>query len=134
MVELPQTPVIDETLHAAITPMNDRLRMTNAVEFAGFDKRIDSGRIDGLFSLLEELYPRIAAKIDRSNAKTWAGLRPVSSDGRPFVGLSTVPGLYINAGHGPLGWTLAMGSAQLLADLIDGRPTEIDATPFDAAR
>ena len=134
MVELPQTPVIDETLHAAITPMNDRLRMTSTVEFAGFDKRIDSGRIDGLFSLLEELYPRIAAKIDRNNAKPWAGLRPVSSDGRPFVGLSTVPGLYINAGHGPLGWTLAMGSAQLLADLIDGRPTEINATPFDAAR
>jgi len=132
--ELPHTPVIDETLHAAITPMNHRLRMTSTVEFSGFDKKIDSGRIDGLFSLLEELYPQISAKIDRGDANPWAGLRPVSSDGRPFVGPSRVPGLYINAGHGPLGWTLAMGSAQLLADLIDGRPADIDATPFSATR
>jgi len=132
--ETPHTPVIDETLHAAITPMNGRLRMTSTVEFAGNDKSIDPRRIDALCSLLGELYPRIAAKIDRSEADTWAGLRPVSSDGRPFVGPCKVRGLYINTGHGPLGWTLAMGSAELLGDLIDGRPAEIDARPFDAAR
>ena len=132
--ETPHTPVIDETLHAAITPMNGRLRMTSTVEFAGFDKRIDPRRIDGLFSLLEELYPRIAANIDRSKAAAWAGLRPVSSDGKPYIGPCKVPGLYLNTGHGALGWTLAMGSAQLLGDLVDGRPAEIDARPFDAAR
>ena len=132
--ERPRTPVIDETLHAAITPMDRRLRMTSTVEFSGFDNRIDSGRINDLFSLLGELYPSIASQIDRSNARPWAGLRPVSSDGRPFIGPGKLPGLYINAGHGPLGWTLAMGSAQLLADLIEGRPTEIDPDPFDAAR
>ncbi len=134
MAELPQTPVIDETLHAAITPMNDRLRLTSTVEFAGFDKRIDPHRIDGLFSLLEELYPRIASQIDRNTARSWAGFRPVSSDGRPFIGPSRVPGLYINTGHGPLGWTMAAGSAGLLADLIDGRRPAIDATPFEATR
>ncbi len=132
--ELPRTPLIDETLHATITPMNGRLRMTSTVEFSGFDKRIDQGRIDDLFSLLEELYPRIASRIDRTNARPWAGLRPVSSDGRPFIGPGRVPGLYINSGHGPLGWTLGMGSARLLADLIEGRTPEIDARPFDAAR
>jgi D-amino-acid dehydrogenase len=131
---MPRTPVIDETRHAAVTPMNMRLRLTSTVEFAGFDKRIDPQRIDGLFSLLGELYPGIASKIDRGNATPWAGLRPVSSDGRPFIGPCKVPGLYINTGHGPLGWTLAMGSAHLLADLIDGRPPGIDANPFDAAR
>ena len=132
--ELPRTPLIDETLHAAITPMDKCLRMTSTVEFSGFDKRIDSKRISDLFSLLGELYPRIASQIDRSNARPWAGLRPVSSDGRPYIGPSKLPGLYINSGHGPLGWTLATGSAQLLADLIEGRPTEIDAAPFDATR
>ncbi len=132
--ELPRTPLIDETLHAAITPMGERLRLTSTVDFAGFDKRIDPGCIDDLFSLLGELYPRISSRIDRGNANPWAGLRPVSADGRPFIGPGKVPGLYINAGHGPLGWTLAMGSATLLADLIDGRTPEIDESPFDAAR
>ena len=132
--ETPHTPVIDETLHAAITPMNGRLRMTSTVEFAGFDKSIDPRRIDGLYTLLEELYPRIAANIDRNEASMWAGLRPVSSDGKPYIGPCKVPGLHINTGHGALGWTLAMGSAQLLGDLIDGRQTELDARPFDVAR
>lgn len=132
--DLPQIPLLDETLHAAITPMDGRLRMTSTVEFSGFDKRIDQARIDDLFLLLEELYPRIASRIDRTNARPWAGLRPVSSDGRPFIGPGKVPGVYINAGHGPLGWTFGMGSAQLLADLIEGRPPEIDPDPFDAAR
>lgn len=130
----PRIPLVDESMHAAITPLGRRLRMTSTVEFAGLDKRIDPRRIDALFSLLEALYPRIAAKIDRRNAQPWAGLRPVSSDGRPFIGPSRVPGLCINAGHGPLGWTMAMGSALLLADRIDGRRPEIDGAPFDAAR
>lgn len=134
IAERPRTPIIDETLHAAITPIDRRLRLTSTVEFSGFDKRIDSERVNSLFSLLGELYPRIASEIDRGHARPWAGLRPVSSDGRPFIGPSKLPGLYINSGHGPLGWTLAMGSAQLLADLIEGRPTQIDADPFDAAR
>ena len=108
--------------------------MTSTVDFSGFDKRIDPRCIDDLFSLLEQLYPQIASQIDRGNARPWAGLRPMSSDGRPFIGPSKLPGLYINAGHGPLGWTLAMGSAQLLADLVDGKRAEIDGTPFNATR
>ncbi len=134
MDELPRVPVIDESMHAAITPLGNRLRMTSTVEFAGFDKRIDPLRIDRMFSLLEELYPQIASKIDRHDASPWAGLRPVSSDGRPFIGPGQVPGLYVNAGHGSHGWTMAVGSAHLLADRIDGQPGEIDGTPFDAGR
>ncbi|MFQ6005571.1 MAG: FAD-dependent oxidoreductase, partial [Woeseia sp.] len=134
MDSVPRVPLIDETMHAAITPLGNRLRMTSTVEFAGFDKRVDPQRIRELFSLLEELYPRLASRVDRGNANPWAGLRPVSSDGLPFVGAGKLPGLYINAGHGPLGWTLAMGSAHLLADCIEGQASEIDATPFDASR
>jgi D-amino-acid dehydrogenase len=127
---LPRIPLIDESMHAAITPLGNRLRMTSTVEFAGLDKRIDASRIDSLFSLLGELYPRIASQIDRGSANPWAGLRPVSSDGKPYIGQTRIPGHYVNAGHGPLGWTMAMGSAYLLADRIDGRPAEIDGTPF----
>ncbi|MFQ5547086.1 MAG: FAD-dependent oxidoreductase [Woeseia sp.] len=131
---VPRVPLIDETMHAAITPLGNRLRMSSTVEFAGFDKRVDPRRIRGLFTLLEELYPRLASKVDRGNSNPWAGLRPVSSDGLPFVGAGRLPGLYINAGHGPLGWTLAMGSAHLLADCIGGQPSEIDSRPFDPSR
>jgi D-amino-acid dehydrogenase len=58
----------------------------------------------------------------------------VSNDGRPFIGPGNIEGLFINAGHGALGWTMAMGSAHLLADQISGRPAEIDCTPFLATR
>jgi D-amino-acid dehydrogenase len=58
----------------------------------------------------------------------------MSSDGRPFIGPANVEGLYVNAGHGALGWTMAMGSAHLLADQILERSTEIDGSPFMASR
>jgi D-amino-acid dehydrogenase len=58
----------------------------------------------------------------------------MSNDGRPFIGAGNIEGLFINAGHGALGWTMAMGSAHLLADQILDRPTEIDVNPFLASR
>ena len=64
----------------------------------------------------------------------WTGLRPLMSDSRPIVGPSSVDGLFLNAGHGGLGWTLACGSARLLTDLIHGRAPSVSANLFLAAR
>ena len=58
----------------------------------------------------------------------------MSADGLPFIGPAAIPGLHINAGHGHLGWTLASGSAHLLADLLEGRPPAIDPTPYRTIR
>jgi len=133
-ITMPAIPVIDDSMHAAVTPLGKRLRIAGTAEFIGFDTRIEQKRIDNLFTILEGLYPHIASQISRQDAQTWAGLRPMSCDGKSFIGPSKIKGLYLNTGHGHLGWTMAMGSAYLLADLLESRTTEIDAQPFQATR
>lgn len=130
----PLVPVIDDALHAAITPLGTRLRVAGTVEFAGADTRIRPERIDNLMKLLAAVYPRVAAQLDVTRGRAWAGLRPMSADGRPFIGGTRVKGLYINAGHGHLGWTLASGSARLLTDLIAGERPQIDPEPYRITR
>ena len=130
----PRIPVIDDGLHAAATPLGTRLRLAGTAEFAGFDQRLDQRRIDNLWNLLQALYPLIYRHSDRCAALPWTGLRPVSADGKPFIGPSAVKGLYINAGHGHLGWTMAMGSAHVLAALIGGQTPAICPRPFDPLR
>lgn len=127
---IPRIPVMDDALHAAVTPLGCRLRLVGTAEFAGFDKSIVQSRIDNLFDLLESVLPEVAEQVDRDKAEPWAGLRPMSSDGRPFIGPANVSGLFINTGHGPLGWTMAMGSGHLLADQILGQSPAIDMRPY----
>lgn len=126
----PRTAVIDDAMHAAVVPLGDRLRAVGTAEFAGEDGRVDPRRLDNLARLLARLYPKIAPGLERATADGWAGLRPMSADGRPFIGQAPVPGLWINAGHGHLGWTKALGSARLLADLVAGTPPALDPRPF----
>ena len=128
--ELPKVPVIDDAMHAAITPLGRRLRAVGAAEFTGFDTSIQQTQIDKLHSLLSDLYPDIAANIDKAATESWAGLRPTSSDGKPFIGSCDINRLYFNVGHGHLGWTMAMGSAHIVADIIMARPPAIDSSPF----
>jgi D-amino-acid dehydrogenase len=66
---------------------------------------------------------------DISKSKVWAGLRPVSPSGTPIIGETRIRGLWVNAGHGHLGWTLSCGSGRLIADLIDGRDPGIPVPP-----
>jgi len=131
---LPTVPVIDDAMHAAISPLGNRLRAVGTAEFTGFDDRLSQVRIDNLVNLLKAVYPAIAARIDMQSAEPWTDFRPMSSDGKPFIGGSRIKGLYFNAGHGHLGWTKAAGSACLLADLMAGRATAIDAAPFGVHR
>ncbi len=128
--DMPRVPVIDEAMHAGISPLGSRLRLVGTAEFAGRDTRMRAARIDNLLALFERLYPELAPRIDRDAAVAWAGLRPMSADGRPIVGAGSVDGLWLNCGHGPLGWTLGPGSAHLLADLIEGRKPAIDPRPY----
>jgi len=131
---LPSMPVVDDSMHACLTPFGSRLRMVGTAEFTGFDTRIDPVRTDNLYRLFEDLLPDVAARVDKSQAKPWAGLRPMSYDGKPFIGGTGIDGLYVNSGHGPLGWTLAMGSAELLADVVTGAKPAVDPRPYSIAR
>lgn len=122
---MPRIPVIDDAMHAAVVPIGDRLRFVGTAEFAGFNRRIDQPRVDNLIALFERVYPDLAGDLDMSQAKPWAGLRPMSAEGRPIIQKSPREGLWLNCGHGHLGWTMASGSAELLADLIDGKPNAL---------
>lgn len=131
---LPQRSLIDHHLHAAATPFAKRLRLAGTAELAGWDDRLRPERIDALWTMLASLLPRLHASLDRAQAQPWAGFRPMSADGVPFIGASTVQGLYLNTGHGHLGWTQSLGSGRLLADLISGDTPLLDAAPYRPAR
>tara|TARA_B100001013_G_scaffold93129_1_gene51864 strand:+ start:663 stop:1928 length:1266 start_codon:yes stop_codon:yes gene_type:complete len=134
MKDVPSLAVIDEGVHTAITPLGNRIRIAGTAEFVGFDDDIHEKRIDYLNNMLQAIYPSFYSKLDLEESALWYGFRPMSPDGKPYVGQTKVKGLYLNTGHGHLGWTLAMGSGALLADMMIGNKTEIDSNPYLATR
>ncbi len=131
---LPSLPVSDSVRHVVATPLGQRLRIAGTAEFAGDDLRLRAERIAPLAACLRELYPRLAREVDPGRGTAWTGLRPVSADGLPFIGATRVAGLYVNAGHGALGLTLAAGSASVLADLVHGAVPAVDPSPYSPLR
>jgi D-amino-acid dehydrogenase len=126
----PRSTVLDETYKIALTRLGDRLRVGGMAELAGFDLRLNPRRRATLEKVTRELFPGG----DLAQAQFWTGLRPMTPDGTPLVGASPLEGLYLNTGHGTLGWTMACGSAQLLADLLSGRQPAIRTEGFDMGR
>ena len=132
--DTPKMPIIDERIHTAITPLGYSLRVAGTAEFAGFNEGIHQKRIDYLYKTLESVYPSISAKLDLDEGTLWYGFRPMSPDGMPYIGPTKISGLFVNTGHGHSGWTLAMGSADLLADIILNKETKIGSEPFLVSR
>lgn len=126
----PQSTVLDETYKIALTRLGDRLRVGGMAELAGFDLRLNPRRRATLEKVTRELFPGG----DLAQAQFWTGLRPMTPDGTPLVGATPLRGLYLNTGHGTLGWTMACGSAQLLADVISGRQPAIRTEGLDMGR
>ncbi|MYN17609.1 FAD-dependent oxidoreductase [Rugamonas sp. FT107W] len=115
----PQISVTDferKVLYARIGP---QLRMAAMVDMVGADRRIDPRRIQSLVRLAREAMPGAA---DYGQADAWAGLRPATPSGAPIIGATRHRNLWLNVGHGPLGFTFACGSASLLAGLMRGAP------------
>ncbi|MFI4890589.1 MAG: FAD-dependent oxidoreductase [Steroidobacterales bacterium] len=131
---LPSLPVSDSLRHVVATPLGQRLRIAGTAEFAGDDLRLMPERIAPLAACMRELYPRLAREVDPAQGIAWAGLRPVSADGLPYIGETAIDGLYVNAGHGALGLTLAAGSGRLLAELIHGATAAVDPAPYSPLR
>lgn len=127
----PRLPVVDHTLHAAVVPVgSDRIRVVGTAEFAGYDQSVAPARIDNLQCILRRIFPEFAAESRASEVVPWAGLRPLCVDGVPVLGGTSLENLYLNTGHGHLGWTLCAGSAKAVADLIAGRKPEIPLAGF----
>ena len=118
----PTLPMIDEHNLVAITPMGDRLRVTATAEFAGYDRSHKPADFAFMQRVTRELFPQGVA-YDR--AEMWAGLRPMTPDNLPVLGRRQLRNLWLNSGHGHIGWTMSHGSARIIADLISGRTPPI---------
>lgn len=117
----PRSTVLDETYKIAVTRFDDRIRVGGMAELAGFDTRLDPRRRDTLEMVVQDLFPGGDVK----RASFWTGLRPMTPDGTPIVGATPYANLFLNTGHGTLGWTMACGSGKLVADLMTGHHPEI---------
>ncbi|MEZ9367420.1 D-amino acid dehydrogenase [Shewanella sp. 10N.286.51.B2] len=126
----PSMPVIDHSLHAGVVPLGNRIRVAGTAEFNGYDTQLNPGRLQNLYDLLQAIYPESSAFVNPETTQSWTGLRPVSASGVPLIGRSKIDNLYINTGHGHLGWTMAAGSGKALADLISGERPEISLADY----
>ncbi|MDH6150638.1 MULTISPECIES: D-amino acid dehydrogenase [Paraburkholderia] len=127
----PVSTVLDETYKIAITRFDDRIRVGGMAEIVGFDKSLRQARRETLELSVNDLFPGGG---DTSKATFWTGLRPMTPDGTPIVGRTPVPNLFLNTGHGTLGWTMSCGSGQLLADLMSGKQPAIRADDLSVHR
>lgn len=130
----PHIPLLDHERHIAITPIGNNLRITSTAEFAGFDKTIQPKPIDNLKRLLLDFYPCAAEHMNDESVSYWTGLRPTSVDGVPFISETPYKNLYLNTGHGHLGWTLALGSGKLIAEMIAGHQSNINKKAYRLGR
>ncbi|MBA3476907.1 MAG: D-amino acid dehydrogenase [Lautropia sp.] len=120
----PRSTVMDETYKIAVTRFDTRIRVGGMAEVAGYDLHLKPRRRRTLEMVVNDLFPGSG---HLAEGRFWTGLRPMTPDGTPIVGRTPLPNLWINTGHGTLGWTMACGSARLLSDQITGRPTEISS-------
>lgn len=127
----PVSTLLDETYKIAITRLGDRVRVGGMAEIAGFSYDQPPRRRDTLVFCLEDLFPQATRTED---LELWSGLRPMTPDGPPIIGRTRYRNLYLNTGHGTLGWTMACGSGRVLADLMSGQKPEIDAAPLSIER
>ena len=120
----PVSTVMDETYKVAITRLGDRIRVGGTAELAGFSAVLSEPRRATLEYSVSDLFPEGG---DVRKATFWTGLRPMTPDGTPIIGPTRFANLSLNTGHGTLGWTMACGSARVLADLLSGTAPEIEA-------
>ena len=127
----PVSTVMDETFKVGITRLGERIRVGGTAELAGYSNTLRGPRRATLERSVTDLFPGGG---DIAQAKFWTGLRPMTPDGTPIVGATSYANLYTNTGHGTLGWTMACGSARVLADLVSGKAPEVDAADLSYAR
>ncbi|MGN6143655.1 MAG: D-amino acid dehydrogenase [Mesorhizobium sp.] len=127
----PESTVMDETYKIAITRLGDRIRVGGTAAIAGYDLSLQQGRREALEHSVGDLFPGAG---DLGAATFWTGLRPMTPDGPPIIGASKYSNLYLNTGHGTLGWTMACGSGRVLADIVSGRKPDVDAGALSVSR
>jgi D-amino-acid dehydrogenase len=127
----PVSTVLDETYKVAVTRLGSRIRVGGTAELAGYDTRLRPSRRGPLDKTLGDLFPGAG---DAGRVEYWAGLRPMTPDGTPVIGPTRLSNLYLNTGHGTLGWTMSCGSGRLIADIVTGQRPEIPAGELAMSR
>ncbi|HUN99505.1 MAG TPA: D-amino acid dehydrogenase [Bradyrhizobium sp.] len=118
----PESTIMDETYKVAITRLGDRIRVGGTAELGDYLLRLQANRRRALDRSLTDLFPKAG---DLSRATFWSGLRPMTPDGPPIIGRARFDNLYLNTGHGTLGWTMACGAARVVSDQIAGVKPDI---------
>ncbi len=126
----PRSTVLDETYKIALTRFDKRIRVGGMAELGGFDLRLDPRRRGTLEMVTRDLFPGG----DLAAADFWTGLRPMTPDSTPIVGVTRYGNLFLNTGHGTLGWTMACGSGRLVSDLVLNRKPEISTAGLSIDR
>jgi len=121
-VAAPSVSLTDEAFKIVISRLGERLRAAGTAELAGYDTSVNEVRCAAILRRVRQLFPQLGAV---SVVENWAGLRPATPSNLPLIGRSALRNLYLNTGHGTLGWTLACGSGRALADLVSGRRPDV---------
>ena len=119
----PSVSLTDSEHKVVISRLGDTLRVAGTAEFGGYSRGLDPARCAMLTTLAQDLFP---GALDLDAVSYWSGLRPLTPSNLPLIGRTRLPNLYLNTGHGTLGWTMGCGSGRALADLISGRRPQVD--------
>ena len=130
----PRIPVVDEGRKFGLVPFGTRLRVAGSAEITGYDTVPSEKRAAAIGNAASDLFPEFGRCVAAARPKPWCGLRPVTPDGPPVLGRLKLANLYVNTGHGHLGWTLSCGSAKVVADLVSGQDPGLDMEGLTNAR
>ena len=130
--DAPQSTIIDDTFKIGITRLGNNIRVAGTAHITGYNLELREKSLSLLKYGLNRLFPYATEECD--DMKFWAGLRPNTPDGPPIIGSTPYSNLYLNTGHGTLGWTMSLGSGKLLADIISGIEPEISLDGIDMSR
>ncbi len=122
---------MDETYKVAVTRLGNRIRVAGVAELTGYDLSIGDKQRDTMRHVIANLFPN---GTDLSDDNIWCGLRPMTPDGTPIIGKTDISNLFLNTGHGTLGWTMSFGSARVLTDIICGKEPKIRSDNFAISR
>jgi D-amino-acid dehydrogenase len=128
---VPSVPFVDDGRKMAIVHLGDQVRVVGTAEFTGYDTTINAKRIANLRQFFSQLFPDYP---NGEKGQEWTGLRPMTPDGIPYLGATAIKGLYLNTGHGHLGWTMACGSGHAVCDVIMGRQPKVDIAAMSVQR
>ena len=130
--DAPQSTIIDDTFKIGITRLGNNIRVAGTAHITGYNLELREKSLSLLKYGLNRLFPYATEECD--DMKFWAGLRPNTPDGPPIIGSTPYSNLYLNTGHGTLGWTMSLGSGKLLANIISGIEPEISLEGIDMSR